>query len=138
MMKKTILMTCGILCATLGGALTADAATGIVNLNKVLANDPAFTQASKAFNNEVVKLQADYDKKSKNMNNTQKQELMKSYQAQLDKKNAELVQPIQKKVDDAVAKIAKEKNLDTIVIPGGYVYGHIDVDITVDVQKAIR
>ena len=137
-MKKTILLALGVLTATMGSAITANAATGIVNLNQVLANDPAFVQASKQFNQETMKLQAEYDKKSKNMTQAQKQELMKGYQAQLDKKNAELVQPIQKKVDDAVAKIAKEKNLDTIVIPGGYVYGHIDVDITGDVQKAIR
>lgn len=137
-MKKTILLALGVLSATMGSVMTADAATGIVNLNKVLANDPAFVQASKKFNQETMKLQAEYDQKSKNMTPAQKQELIKGYQAQLDKKNAELVQPIQKKVDDAVAQIAKEKKLDTIVIPGGYVYGHVDVDITEDVQKAIR
>lgn len=137
-MKKTILLTTSILAATLCSALTVDAATGIVNLNKVLANDAAFMKVHKEFNAETMKMQAEYDKKSKNMTQEQKQALLKEYQEILEKKNTELVQPIQKKVDDAVAKIAKEKGLDTIVIPGGYVYGHVDVDITEDVQKAIR
>lgn len=137
-MKKTIFLTAGILTAILCSAFTADAATGIVNLNKVLANDAAFIKVSKEFSAETMKMQAEYDKKSKNMTQEQKQALLKEYQEILEKKNADLVQPIQKKVDDAVAKIAKEKGLDTIVIPGGYVYGHVDVDITEDVQKAIR
>lgn len=137
-MKKTNLLTAAILIASLGSVFSVDAATGIVDLNKVLANDTAFTKATKDFKNETLKLQAEYDKKSKNMTPAQKENLLKEYQGILQEKNNNLVQPIQKKIDTAIAKIAKEKDLDTVVIPGGYVYGHIDVDITEDVQKAIR
>lgn len=124
--------------AALGSAMTADAATGIVNLNKILANNAEFQKATKSFQAEQLKMQKDFDSKSKNMNDAQKEKLVNEYRKQLTQKDKELIQPIQDKLNDVVAKIAKEKNIDTVVIPGGYIYGEITADLTDDVQKAMN
>lgn len=124
--------------AALSGFATADAATGIVNLNQILAKDAAFQSASKTYAAEQAKLEKDFAAKSKNMTDAQKQKLAQDYQKQLIQKDNELIAPIQKKINDAVAKVAKEKNVDTVVVPGGYIYGTISVDLTQDVEKALK
>ena len=138
MKMKKIIVPLLLAGAALSGAATADAATGIVNLNQILNTDPAFQSAAKAYAAEQAKLEKSFAEKSKNMTDAQKQQLAQNYQKQLAQKDNELIGPIQKKVNEAVEKVAKEKNVDTIVVPGGYIYGTISVDLTKDVQKAMK
>ena len=133
-----LLIPAALACSLFGFSGTVDAATGIVNLNQVLAGDSDFQAAAKAFAKEQTALQNDFNKKAQSMNDAQKKELAEKYNKQLDQKDKELIKPVQDRINAAVAQIAKEKNLDTVVIPGGYVYGKIDVDITQDVQKALK
>ena len=124
--------------AALGTTATANAATGIVNLNKVLANNTEYQNAVKTYTAEQDKLQKDFDSKSRNMTDKQKEALFESYRKQLTQKDQELLQPLQDKLNKAVKKVAKVKNIDTVVIPGGYIYGTITVDLTDDVQKEMN
>lgn len=124
--------------AALGTTATVNAATGIVNLNKVLANNTEYQNAVKTYTAEQDKLQKDFDSKSRNMTDKQKEALFESYRKQLTQKDQELLQPLQDKLNKAVEKVAKVKNIDTVVIPGGYIYGTITVDLTDDVQKEMN
>ena len=124
--------------AALGTTVTANATTGIVNLNKVLANNAEYQNAVKTYAAEQDKLQKDFDSKSKNMTDKQKEALFESYRKQLTQKDQELIQPLQDKLNKAVEKAAKAKHIDTVVVPGGYIYGTITADLTDDVQKEMK
>lgn len=133
-----LLIPAALACSLFGFAGTADAATGIVNLNQVLAGDSDFQAAAKAFAKEQNSLQEDFNKKAKSLNDAQKKELVEKYNKQLEQKDKELIKPVQDRINAAVAKIAQEKKLDTVVVPGGYIYGTIAMDITQDVQKELK
>ena len=67
MKMKKIIVPLLLAGAALSGAATADAATGIVNLNQILNTDPAFQSAAKAYAAEQAKLEKSFAEKSKNM-----------------------------------------------------------------------
>ena len=46
--------------------------------------------------------------------------------------------PVQEKFKAAVEKAAKDKKVDTVVAPGGLLYGTVDVDLTADVQRNMK
>ena len=48
------------------------------------------------------------------------------------------MKPINEKLKAAVEKAAKAKNVDTVVVAGGLMYGKADVDLTADVQANMK
>lgn len=139
-MNRTKMALAAVLMAagTFGLMGTADAATGIVNVNAVLQNNQAFQKAGRELAGEQQKLQNRYNEQSKDMTNDQKAALAKDLNEQLAKKEQALMTPIQEKFKAAVEKAAKDKKVDTIVAPGGLLYGTVDVDLTADVQANMK
>lgn len=137
-MKKIALAVALLAAGTFGAAGMADAATGIVNVNAVLQGSQEFQKAGKELAGEQQKLQNRYNEKSKTMTNDQKAALAKELNEELAKKEKDLMTPIQEKFKAAVEKAAKAKRVDTVVAPGGLLYGTIDVDLTKDVQDAMK
>lgn len=136
MNKKHVLVSLALLASSFYGV--ADAATGIVDINTVLKGDQQFIDATKVMGTEEHKAMESFNKESKGMTQKEAEALAVKYKKQLDSKSDQLMAPIQKKIFDAVEKIAKEKNLDTVVVPGSLVYGQPSVDITQDVQKELK
>lgn len=124
--------------AVLGFAGTADAATGIVNVQAVLSQNAQFQKAGKEVAAEQAKLQKEFNDKSKNMNDKDKQALAQKLNQQLAEKENSAMKPIQDKFKAAVEKAAKDKNVDTVVAPGGILYGTVDVDLTADVTANMK
>uniref|UniRef100_UPI004024E446 OmpH family outer membrane protein n=1 Tax=Dialister sp. TaxID=1955814 RepID=UPI004024E446 len=116
----------------------ADAATGIVNVNAVLSGNAAFQKAGKTVAAEQQKLQKEYNEKSKDMNDADKKALEQKLNQQLAQKENEVMKPIQDSFKAAVEKAAKAKKIDTVVVPGGIIYGTISADLTEDVKANMK
>lgn len=133
-MNKKILAAALVAAAALGGAGAADAATGIVDINAVLADYKPFQDAGRRIAAEQQKLQKQYDSESASMSKKDKEALAAELNQKLaDKQNKEM-KPVQDALRSALEKTAKAKKVDSIVVPGGLVYGTIDVDLTQDVK----
>lgn len=137
-MKKITAAAIVAAASAFGFAGVADAATGVVNVNAVLAATPSFQKAGKEVANTQKDLQNQFNDKAKNLDDKGKQALAQDLSQQLAKKEADLMKPIQEKLRAAVEKAAKAKNVDTVVVAGGLMYGKIDVDLTEDVKAAMK
>lgn len=137
-MKKLAVAGAMLLAGTFGAMGMADAATGIVNVNAVLSGNAAFQKAGKTVAAEQQKLQKEYNEKSKGMNDADKKALEQKLNQQLAQKENEVMKPIQDNFKAAVEKAAKAKKIDTVVVPGGIIYGTISVDLTEDVKANMK
>lgn len=137
-MKKLAVAGAMLLAGTFGAMGLADAATGIVNVNAVLSGNAAFQKAGKTVAAEQQKLQKEYNEKSKDMNDADKKALEQKLNQQLAQKENEVMKPIQDNFKAAVEKAAKAKKIDTVVVPGGIIYGAISADLTEDVKANMK
>ena len=137
-MKKLAVAGAMLLAGTFGAMGLADAATGIVNVNAVLSGNAAFQKAGKTVAAEQQKLQKEYNEKSKDMNDADKKALEQKLNQQLAQKENEVMKPIQDSFKAAVEKAAKAKKIDTVVVPGGIIYGTISPDLTEDVKANMK
>lgn len=137
-MKKFAVAGAMLLAGTFGAMGMADAATGIVNVNAVLSSNAAFQKAGKTVAAEQQKLQKEYNEKSKGMNDADKKALEQKLNQQLAQKENEVMKPIQDNFKAAVEKVAKAKKIDTVVVPGGIIYGAISADLTEDVKANMK
>lgn len=137
-MKKLAVAGAMLLAGTFGAMGMADAATGIVNVNAVLSGNAAFQKAGKTVAAEQQKLQKEYNEKSKGMNDADKKALEQKLNQQLAQKENEVMKPIQDNFKAAVEKAAKAKKIDTVVVPGGIIYGTIFADLTEDVKANMK
>lgn len=136
-MKKWM-MAASLAAGLMGIAGTADAATGVVDVNAVLQSNAAFQKAGKSIAGEQAKLQKQYNNDSKSMEKKDQEALAKKLNQQLAQKEQSLMKPIQESFKAAVEKAAKAKKVDTVVAPGGLLYGTIDVDLTEDVKANMK
>lgn len=137
-MKKLAVTGAILIAGTFGAMGMADAATGIVNVNAVLSGNAAFQKAGKTVAAEQQKLQKEYNEKSKGMNDADKKALEQKLNQQLAQKENEVMKPIQDNFKAAVEKAAKAKKIDTVVVPGGIIYGTIAADLTEDVKANMK
>jgi|GEM_PF-169878 len=137
-MKKLAVTGAILIAGTFGAMGMADAATGIVNVNAVLSGNAAFQKAGKTVAAEQQKLQKEYNEKSKGMNDADKKALEQKLNQQLAQKENEVMKPIQDNFKAAVEKAAKAKKIDTVVVPGGIIYGAISADLTEDVKANMK
>lgn len=124
-----------LLAASFGMAGMADAASGIVNVQAVLAGSSDFKAANQSVAAERDQLRKEFADKSKNMNDQQKAELAQQYQKQLVEKERAVMGPFNEKLRAAVEKAAKEKKVGLVIAAGGIMYGTADEDLT-DAVKA--
>ena len=79
--------------------------------------------------------QADFESKSANMNDQEKADYYQQTMQRLQQKNEELMEPIEKSIQDAVKSVAEKKGLSVVIEKGAVVYG--GQDITQDVVKQL-
>lgn len=112
--------------SALGFMNVADAASGYVNMEAVLASTPAFVQAGKTLAAEQQKMQQQFNEESKKLSDKEKQALGEKLGQQLAAKEKQLMGPIQEKLKMAIAKAAKEKGVDIVINAREVVYGGVD------------
>lgn len=113
--------------SALGFMNVADAASGYVNMEAVLASTPAFVQAGKTLAAEQQKMQQQFNEESKKLSDKEKQALGEKLGQQLAAKEKQLMGPIQEKLKMAIAKAAKEKGVDIVINAREVVYGGVDL-----------
>lgn len=75
-------------------------------------------------------------KKCKTMNDTEKQRYYQQLQERLSNKEKELMDPVLKKIETTIKKVADKKGLSVVVDKNTVVYGGLD--ITDEVSKALQ
>lgn len=108
---------------------------GIVNYQLLVGQHPDSAKAQIAMNDAIEQAKTNFDTKSVNMNDQEKQSYYEQLQRGLQIKQQNLLEAIQNKVNDAVKAVAKSKGLTIVVDRGAAVYG--EQDITDDVMKIV-
>lgn len=106
---------------------------GVVNHQLLVSQHPDMAAAKTAMEAEVEQAKKDFETKSANMNDQEKQAYYQQTQQRLANKERELIAPIFDKVDAAIKAVAEAKGLSVVLDKGTVVYG--GQDITDEVVK---
>ena len=113
---------------SVASAASSESAIGVVNYQMLLSQVPDLQ--------EIDNAQKDFDEKSKTMNDTEKQRYYQQLQERLSNKEKELMDPVLKKIETTIKKVADKKGLSVVVDKNTVVYGGLD--ITDEVSKALQ
>ena len=99
----------------------------------LLAQSPDIAGVQDAMKQEVAAQQKNFDEKSKDMNDTEKQRYYQQLQEVIANKEKELMEPVFQKIEAAIKKVADKKGLAVVVEKNTVVY-----DITDEVAKTLQ
>ena len=116
---------------SIASAAASESAIGVVNYQMLLAQSP-----EDAMKQEVAAQQKNFDEKSKDMNDTEKQRYYQQLQEVIANKEKELMEPVFQKIEAAIKKVADKKGLAVVVEKNTVVYGGLD--ITDEVAKTLQ
>lgn len=134
-----VLGVVGISLSQTGKGYAAGAGTasnvGKVNYQALISQHPDVANAEETMKTEVEQAKKDFDAKTTNMNEQQKQEYYMQLQQRLNLKQQELIAPIHDKVSAAIKAVADAKGIAVVLDTGNVVYG--GQDLTDEVLKKI-
>ena len=126
------------LALTQSGTGVASAASssnvGVVDYRK-FTTLKIYTDAEAEMQKAVQQAQQEFNEKSANMSDQEKQAYYQQTMERLQQQNTDLMEPVQKQVEDAVKAIAEAKGLSVVLNKDTVVYG--GTDITQDVIKKL-
>ncbi len=114
----------------------SESAIGVVNYQMLVAQSPDLQSVRAAMKTEIDSAQKDFDEKSKTMNDSEKQRYYVQLQERVANKEKELMEPVLKKVEENIKKVADKKGLAVVVDKSTVIFG--GVDITDEVAKALQ
>ena len=117
-------------------AFAASSESAIVNYQMLVAQSPDLSKVNEAMNKEIESAQKDFNEKSKTMNEAEKRKYYTQTQERLANKQKELMDPVLKKIEASIKKIADKKGLAVVVDKNTVVFG--GVDITDEVAKSMQ
>ncbi len=117
-------------------AAASESAIGVVNYQMLVAQSPDLQNVRNAMKTEIDNAQKDFDEKSKSMNDSEKQRYYVQLQERIGNKEKELMEPVLKKVEEQIKKVADKKGLSVVVDKSTVIFG--GVDITDEVAKALQ
>lgn len=120
----------------MASAASSESAIGVVNYQMLLSQVPDLQNVQTSMKQEIDNAQKDFDEKSKTMNDTEKQRYYQQLQERLSNKEKELMDPVLKKIETTIKKVADKKGLSVVVDKNTVVYGGLD--ITDEVSKALQ
>lgn len=94
-----------------------------------------YTDAEAEMQKAVQQAQQEFNEKSADMSDQEKQAYYQQTMERLQQQNTDLMEPVQKQVEDAVKAIAEAKGLSVVLNKDTVVYG--GTDITQDVIKKL-
>ena len=120
-----------------GGIASAatSSVVGVVDREEILSQHPQSASLDEQMRTAITEVQKDFEEKSAGMNDHEKQDYYRQCQQRLQQKQAELLDPIVKSVDDAIKQTADAKGLSVVIEKAAVVYG--GQDITQDVIKKL-
>lgn len=134
----TIALTAGGF-SNLGGVASAagsDSAIGVVNYQVLVSQSPKLDEVRTAMQKEVQATRDEFNEKSKDMNNEEKDRYYQQLQQRLGNKQNELMEPLLKQINDAISKVAEKKGLKVVVDKSSVIYG--GADITDEVARSLQ
>jgi outer membrane protein len=120
------------------GSSTASAASsnvGVVDSRQIFSQHPDVAGANSQMQQAVADAKKDFEEKSANMSDQEKSDYYQQTQQRLAQKQQELIEPIQKSIEENVKKVAEAKGLSVVLDKNAVVYG--GTDITQDVVSKI-
>lgn len=117
-------------------AAASESAIGVVNYQMLVAQSPDLQNVRNAMKSEIDSAQKDFDEKSESMNDSEKQRYYVQLQERIANKEKELMEPVLKKVEEQIKKVADKKGLSVVVDKSTVIFG--GVDITDEVAKSLQ
>ncbi len=108
---------------------------GVVDYRQIMGQHPELQNANNQMQQAVTDAQKEFEEKSAGMNDQEKADYYQQTQVRLQQKQQELIEPIQKSVDETVKSVADAKGLTVVLDKSTVVYG--GQDITQDVIKKL-
>lgn len=121
------------------GTSTASAASssvGVVDYRKVMMSHPDYASASSEMQKAMQEAQMRFEADNANKSDEEKAKAMQQAQMELQQKEQNLIEGIQKKVDEAVKQVAEAKGLSVVLDKNAVIYG--GQEITDDVIKKLK
>ena len=100
---------------SVASAASSESAIGVVNYQMLLSQVPDLQNVQTSMKQEIDNAQKDFDEKSKTMNDTEKQRYYQQLQERLSNKEKELMDPVLKKIETTIKKVADKKGLSVVV-----------------------
>lgn len=131
-----LLSIVGIAVSQTGTSQAAPASNvGKVNYDEAATACPEYATAAQTMQAEREQARKDFEAKAASLNDQQKQELYMQIQQRLSAKQAELLKPIEDKVNAAIKDVADARGLVVVMPANLVIYG--GQDITDDVKKKL-
>lgn len=135
-MKKSLLTLIMALVMALACATSAFAEDlGYVNVERVFRSYPDIQTTMSVINLERQKAENEFNEKAPNLDDKGRRELGEKLSAQVDKKEASLLNPIREKIRKTIGQVAKAHGIANVVDAGAVVFG--GKDLTEEVIAAV-
>lgn len=132
----TLAMSAGGFGSGIASAASSESAIGVVNYQVLVSQSPRLEQVREDMQKAITDTRMEFDSKSKNMNDEEKERYYQQLQERLGNKEKELMDPVLEEINAAIKKIADKKGLKVVVDKSTVVYG--GTDITDEVAKALQ
>ncbi|WP_371378538.1 OmpH family outer membrane protein [Sporomusa aerivorans] len=109
---------------------------GYVNVQKVFNNYPDVRSAISAIDLERQNAQKQFNEQSASLDDNGKADLNKKLSEQVNSKEKEMLGPIQKKISEAIVKVAKAQGIGTVLDSSTIVFGGKDLTEAVITEVA--
>ena len=109
---------------------------GVVDYQTLMGMHPDMAAAQAELQTALAEAQKNFDEKSVGMNEKEKQDYYVQLQQNLGVKEQALIEPIMKKIEDAIKAVADKKGLSVVVDKKQVIYG--GQDITQEVVKNFK
>ena len=132
----TLAMSAGGFGSSVASAAASESAIGVVDYQVLVSQYPKLEQLNTEMEKAKNEARAEFDSKSQNMNDQQKEEYYRQLQERLQVKFKELDDALRKDIDEVIKKVADKKGLKVVVEKSTVVYG--GTDITDEVAKSLQ
>lgn len=114
----------------------AEATVGYIDMDAVFEACPGTNEAATELRQLQAQLQQEFEKKSPELEDSEKAKLEQELNAKLAKRQQELMDPIQRRVIRAVKRVAQEQGISQVIKAELILYG--GKDLTKDVIAAVK
>ncbi len=121
---------------SVASAAPRDSSIGVVNYQMLVSQTPDLATVQNTMKNEIETVQKDFNDKGQSMNDTERERYYKQLQERLANREKELMEPVLRKIEAAIKKVADKKGLSVVVDQNTVVYG--GADITDEVAKELQ
>jgi len=132
----TLAMSAGGFGNSIASAASSESAIGVVNYSVLISQSPKLEEVQRDFEKVVADTRAEFDSKSKNMNDEEKERYYKQLQERLGVKRKEMMELVTADINAVIKKVADKKGLKVVVDKDAVMYG--GTDITDEVAKALQ